>query len=551
MGQTEERKQVYFKSDFAEVFDFKDVLGREIPSLSWLDFKIEFWVNDGDCDFGIPYPGKKYIVGRNASGKKGVMVLDDGRVAVAFDRHLLAPGKLWGEITVRRVDSLYPDGYQDVAVKFNTGIELTSDAGCATDMAEMAVLLPFVKGKWEDLTPEEIAELQRPATEAAENIRRDMTALEKTLEENEKVRTENETVRQREENTRRESESVRTTRESERQTAERGRQTNETERGNQEDIRVSNENARVEAENKRAETFSGWKTELDSKAGREELSNIMGVPAEEEVEDLEPGIMATLLRTVPQVLTPEEQAQVKENIGGIRDVFIDLWNAACGVWGRYNEATGFFELNGLTDITYAEAMKIYEAGWITTDSARGLYSLSEPIRTNIPSQSKYLNITGYSAYGIEIGHSDFNGITDVLNLTNKYGTQDSIFYVNRNGNSKRNGNPFNAIVKKIIGIVEIGNHDIPCEWFYFKELSDLRIIANFNGPNKVLNLTRWDNISVSSIKFIIEHAKEVTDNGATIRINHNVYSKLTDETNTEWHPLLTQAADKNITFATV
>lgn len=38
--------------------------------------------------------------------------------------------------------------------------------------------------------------------------------------------------------------------------------------------------------------------------------------------------------------------------------FIDRWNTACGIWGRYNEETGYFELNGLTDITYAEALRI-------------------------------------------------------------------------------------------------------------------------------------------------------------------------------------------------
>ena len=35
-------------------------------------------------------------------------------------------------------------------------------------------------------------------------------------------------------------------------------------------------------------------------------------------------------------------------------VFVDLWNAACGQHGRYNEETGYFELNGLTDITYMQ-----------------------------------------------------------------------------------------------------------------------------------------------------------------------------------------------------
>ena len=534
MGQTEERKQVYFKSDFAEVFDFKDVLGREIPSLSGLDFKIEFWVNDGDCDFGIPYPGKKYIVGRNASGKKGVMVLDDGRVAVAFDRHLLPPGKLWGEITVRRVDSIYPDGYQDVAVKFNTGIELTSDAGCATDMAEMAVLLPFVKGKWEDLTPEEIAELQRPATEAAEDIRRDMTALEKTLDENEKVRIKNEEERQREENTRRESESIRTAHESERQTAERGRQTAETERGRQEDIRVSNENARVEAENKRAETFSGWKNELDSKAGREELSNIVGVPTEEEIGDLEPGIIATLLRTVPQVLSPEEQAQVKENIGGIRDVFIDLWNAACIAYDRemYKTALGKYDPDNAPDpehpfnfmklwLSYQEASAVLCAGRPLI-GAESQYANNMDIRVNLPSramsQARDVRYPFYYCRNLEIGNAD--------------------------------GMTFRGSIYGCPKLHTINNlNDIVVDNLKLVATDDTLVNLSITSLSKSINLSNQPRISKESFTQIISKAKNTA--AITVTVHPDVYAKLTDAGNAEWHKVLTDAADKNITFATV
>lgn len=38
--------------------------------------------------------------------------------------------------------------------------------------------------------------------------------------------------------------------------------------------------------------------------------------------------------------------------------FIDQWNVACGGYGCWNESTGYFELNGLKDITYSEAIEI-------------------------------------------------------------------------------------------------------------------------------------------------------------------------------------------------
>lgn len=39
--------------------------------------------------------------------------------------------------------------------------------------------------------------------------------------------------------------------------------------------------------------------------------------------------------------------------------FIDLWNSAADKYGTYNESTGYFELNGLQDISYKEAQIIY------------------------------------------------------------------------------------------------------------------------------------------------------------------------------------------------
>lgn len=47
----------------------------------------------------------------------------------------------------------------------------------------------------------------------------------------------------------------------------------------------------------------------------------------------------------------------REDVGF--EAFVVLWNIFCGSYGRYNRTTGFFELNGITDITYEEARKIF------------------------------------------------------------------------------------------------------------------------------------------------------------------------------------------------
>lgn len=47
--------------------------------------------------------------------------------------------------------------------------------------------------------------------------------------------------------------------------------------------------------------------------------------------------------------------------------FIDRWTAEVGKWGCYNEATGYFELNGLRDITYPQALQILDPMYRTLD----------------------------------------------------------------------------------------------------------------------------------------------------------------------------------------
>ena len=47
---------------------------------------------------------------------------------------------------------------------------------------------------------------------------------------------------------------------------------------------------------------------------------------------------------------------------------------------------------------------------------------------------------------------------------------------------------------------------------------------------------------------MIEHASNTSP--ITITVHADVYAKLTDESNTDWHALMASAAAKNITFAT-
>ena len=65
-------------------------------------------------------------------------------------------------------------------------------------------------------------------------------------------------------------------------------------------------------------------------------------------------------------------------------LFIDMWNTACGIYGKYNPQTDLFELNGLTDITYEQARAIMDAGKRQSSTGAYGYIQNTNIRTNLP-----------------------------------------------------------------------------------------------------------------------------------------------------------------------
>ena len=121
------------------------------------------------------------------------------------------------------------------------------------------------------------------------------------------------------------------------------------------------------------------KEEIDKKADRTELSNIIGDPTEEEIENISPTLVTEALRKVQQLLTPDEQAQVKKNIGVSKmELFDDLWHEAVGKYGDVDHShtedgvSKPYYLNELW-LTYEEAVAIYNEGALTTSACSFRY----------------------------------------------------------------------------------------------------------------------------------------------------------------------------------
>lgn len=244
-------------------------------------------------------------------------------------------------------------------------------------------------------------------------------------------------------------------------------------------------------------------------------------------------------------------------------VFIDLWNEACiggdqfqsgdvvktlRSYGRYNEETGYFELNGLTDITYEEAMRIMDFGHLNINSPFAFAGAR--IRTNLPPRTGGLHTAGSYYHGNIKGLFDISQV-EVINICVL--TMQFAPYYNNNCVFGRLRN-----LRRVIGEIVLcpGSFDYEKSARLFQNscpVEDLRIWM----PRDGMQIQNLRNINAESIKYSITvHA----GTEARIKVHRDVFAKLTGDTSTpavadlspeelaEWTELPALAAEKNITF---
>ena len=239
-------------------------------------------------------------------------------------------------------------------------------------------------------------------------------------------------------------------------------------------------------------------------------------------------------------VTPAQQAGILEHDASfVRPprLFIAQWNAACGEYGRYNPDTGYFELNGLTDITYEEAILIYSK-WSNSNLIREQY-WGAKIRTNIPQPLRDVVNAESAFYGSSI---------EVVNLT--YTSTGWVRCSLQGGIFRRCQH-----LKRIITPLENpgqGSLD-------FENCRSLEEVRLKNGQPKDLYLSACPKLSFDSVDYIIRNG---TSKGFTVHVHKDVYAKLTGDTTNaaaaalteeelaQWQQLLVDAAEKQIIFAT-
>lgn len=209
--------------------------------------------------------------------------------------------------------------------------------------------------------------------------------------------------------------------------------------------------------------------------------------------------------------------------------------------GCYNPDTGYGELNGLTDITREQAIAIH--AWGNKMSVMG-FSATEVkqsllIRTNLTPIN--------SAERIE------------LNLSNLFRTQRKMEVCRlmhldvlwsrlvHDANRPWLTSIFAgcSALRKVIGVIDLTYYKSGENIFQGCEsLKDIKI----KGLSASLDMSQCKSISVSTLSYLV--AQSAAKSPITVKVHPDIYAKLTDESNTEWHQVLLDAAEKNIIFAT-
>lgn len=220
--------------------------------------------------------------------------------------------------------------------------------------------------------------------------------------------------------------------------------------------------------------------------------------------------------------------------------FIDQWNAKCvnsiKKFGFYNLYTGFCECNGLKDITYEQALDIDAVGVLRNggSSSNISYRNCTKIRTVLPRISN----------GETVTMPTFMGCTNIEVLPSFYGSIGS--------------NSFYGCTKlRIIGDPELDiltmyniNNVIPSDSVRpFYNCQSLEIVYGTIRGNNNIDV-RWSpKLTLENFQWWID--KALNTEPISITVHPDVFSKLTDPNNAEWHQLSLDAAEKQIAFATV
>lgn len=411
--------------------------------------------------------------------------------------------------------------------------------------------------EYSDFTPEQIEELQKPASDMISELDKTNNAVktnERQRIDNENARVSSENARKESEDTRESAENTRASNEEARKTAETGRTSAEgsrvtaeqsrvdaeSNRGKAENTRVEKENARQTAETTRDTNEQSRKQAEASRVTAEQgrVTEFNRLKTESETATQNATTQANYAKsqgdsvagTVNEIKTAQEELTTSINTSqGNRALYV----AAGAV---YNEKTGFYELNGLTDITEEQMREIYVSCCSNPQvgSLRERYSYSR-MRTN---------------FGFNSNYGAWTDGFDVRNLCNAC-TLLEVFTVSKGVNPLYVTNCSRMFLncsklREIRGVIKF-NSTITSYTLMFSKCALLETVK-CNGIIASISFSDSPLLNLESLQYLINNAKNTS--AITVTVHADVYAKIQDETQTEWHALIASAQEKQITFAT-
>ena len=200
--------------------------------------------------------------------------------------------------------------------------------------------------------------------------------------------------------------------------------------------------------------------------------------------------------------------------------FIDLFDKAAGGYGRYNPETGFFELNGIKDITYSQALDIYVAsanvGNNNSYLPRNCFYGNRKIRTVLPIFNSTERTEWYQAFKSCVSLEAVSGEIHVYRGTSMFVDCPALRNVSTIIFGGTGAADYMFQGCRSLGSVEIRN-----------------LMAN-------ISFGQSPKLSLASIEYMVNNRHGSA--AITLTLHPTAYARVTDE-------LFAQAAEKNITIA--
>ena len=216
------------------------------------------------------------------------------------------------------------------------------------------------------------------------------------------------------------------------------------------------------------------------------------------------------------------------NWKGCRTPLTPMFEAA---GATFNDETGYYEVNGLTDITEGEAIKMLQHFTRSARTPYGQLYMSSDCRTFFP--LPYTD-TPYSWVGSHRGCKNlvYANICKAKRLLLSDGT--AMFW---------NCYKLKEIVQELVFFntttFKANNMFSGCRVLETVKIGDLRVN---------LSIADTSVLSLESVTHLVNNASNTS--AITVTVHPEVYAKLTDEANTEWYAVNTAAQAKQIAFAT-